>query len=117
MIDGLECALWDDVYYGYQETCEDCSNGDAYLPNTYGDMVLYNCPRPDLKPQEPEPEEEPVEILEVIGITAGVAGIAGAVIAGLAAGLLAFGGGGALVWFLIDDSNKDDEENTEETAE
>ena len=99
--DGLECALWDDIYYGYQETCEDCTEGDSYLPNTYGDMVLYNCPR-EPSTEEPKEEEETGGVLRVIGITTGVAGIGGvALAAGAAVGaasLLLVGGGGYLAY-------------------
>ena len=42
---GLWCASWDDVTYGPQQTCEDCTeNAKTILYDSYGDKTDYDCP-------------------------------------------------------------------------
>ena len=46
--DGLDCAEWEDSQYGPMASCEDCSNGNQFITDSYGDPVEYQCPaRPD----------------------------------------------------------------------
>merc|ERR1712086_245372 len=47
-------ASWDDSQYGEMASCEDCSEGNQFIQDSYGDIVEYICP-PESYP-EPEPE-------------------------------------------------------------
>merc|ERR1712086_1055345 len=51
---GHYCASWDDSQYGEMASCEDCSEGNQFIQDSYGDIVEYICP-PESYP-EPEPE-------------------------------------------------------------
>ena len=42
--DGLACAKWEDSQYGPMASCEDCSEGDQSILDSYGDSVTYECP-------------------------------------------------------------------------
>ena len=39
--DGLSCATWNDSQYGEMASCEDCSNGNQEITDSYGDAVTY----------------------------------------------------------------------------
>ena len=56
---GLACAYWNDSQYGEMASCEDCSQGNQEITDSYGDPVEYQCP----VTEEPEatPEEVPKE--------------------------------------------------------
>ena len=45
--DGLACATWEDSQYGSMASCEDCSNGDQQITDSFGDPVMYKCPKGD----------------------------------------------------------------------
>merc|ERR1712086_935941 len=47
-------ASWNDSQYGEMASCEDCSEGNQFIQDSYGDIVEYICP-PESYP-EPEPE-------------------------------------------------------------
>merc|ERR1712127_24794 len=51
---GHYCASWNDSQYGEMASCEDCSEGNQFIQDSYGDIVEYICP-PESYP-EPEPE-------------------------------------------------------------
>ena len=42
--DGLKCAKWDDSQYGEMASCEDCSEGNKEITDSFGDPVTYQCP-------------------------------------------------------------------------
>ena len=42
--DGLECSTWTDSQYGEMASCEDCSEGNKQITDSYGDPVTYKCP-------------------------------------------------------------------------
>ena len=42
--DGLACAKWNDSQYGEMASCEDCSQGNQEITDSYGDPVEYQCP-------------------------------------------------------------------------
>ena len=42
--DGLACAKWEDSQYGPMASCEDCSDGDQQITDSFGDSVTYECP-------------------------------------------------------------------------
>ena len=42
--DGLACAKWEDSQYGPMASCEDCSEGEQSILDSYGDSVTYECP-------------------------------------------------------------------------
>ena len=42
--DGLKCATWEDSQYGPMASCEDCSDGNKQITDSFGDPVVYECP-------------------------------------------------------------------------
>ena len=52
---GHYCASWNDSQYGEMASCEDCSEGNQFIQDSYGDIVEYICP-PESYPVEEEPE-------------------------------------------------------------
>jgi hypothetical protein len=42
--DNLKCATWEDSQYGPMASCEDCSEGNKQIEDSYGDKVEYQCP-------------------------------------------------------------------------
>ena len=62
--DGLKCAKWEDSQYGAMASCEDCSEGDKEITDSFGDPVTYRCPAVEEEgnaveetPQPPSGEE------------------------------------------------------------
>ena len=51
---GHYCASWNDSQYGEMASCEDCSEGNQFIQDSYGDIVEYICPPESYPPEETE---------------------------------------------------------------
>ena len=71
--DGLACAKWEDSQYGPMASCEDCSDGDQQITDSFGDSVTYECPAVEEEtsnggggaPAPPSGEEEKASTIAV----------------------------------------------------
>ena len=73
--DGLKCAVWTDGQFGETYSCEDCTEGNKFISDSYGDDVEYECPpveeeeatTEETTTEEPAEEEQPAPTQEPAG--------------------------------------------------